>query len=159
MHSLTIALIQTDIVWEDKLANLKHLETEIANLAAGVQVVVLPEMFSTGFSMQPEPLAETMDGPTLEWMKQLSARCRKIITGSMIIKEGELYFNRLIWMQPDGRFYTYDKRHLFAYAGEDQSYSPGEKRLVVQVNGWKICMMVCYDLRFPVWSRQNSEPY
>jgi len=113
------------------------------------QVAVLPEMFSTGFSMKPEALAETMDGPTLSWMKETARQYRKIITGSVIIEEDGHYYNRLIWMLPNGVFHHYDKRHLFGYAGEDQHYSAGDKRLIVRVNGWKLCLQVCYDLRFP----------
>jgi predicted amidohydrolase len=110
-------------------------------------------MFSTGFSMEAERLAETMDGPTVQWMQDTAREHRIILTGSLIIKEGDQYYNRLVWMQPDGVYGTYDKRHLFGYAGEDGHYTPGGLKLITQVKGWRICPLVCYDLRFPVWSR------
>ncbi len=159
MQTLTISLIQADLVWENKAANLEQLETMIAALPATSHVVVLPEMFSTGFSMQPQAFSEAMDGPSVQWMADMAARYKIILTGSLIINDGGMFYNRLIWMQPDGRHYHYDKRHLFAYAGEDKHYAPGDKRLIVQVNGWKICLLVCYDLRFPVWSRQTAAQY
>lgn len=156
MPSLTISLIQSNLYWEDKVRNLEQFETKIAGLPGDSQVAVLPEMFSTGFSMRPEALAEKMDGPTMAWLKKTAKDNRKIITGSLIIEEEGNYYNRLIWMLPNGTFYHYDKRHLFAYAGEDNYYTAGDKRMIVQVNGWKICLQVCYDLRFPVWARQKT---
>lgn len=155
MQPLTISLIQSNLHWEDKEQNLAHFAAKFDALPKETQVVFLPEMFSTGFSMKPEQLAETMDGPTVQWMKVMASKHRKIICGSVIIKEEAHYYNRLIWMLPTGQFYHYDKRHLFGFAGEDKHYTSGEKRLIVQVNGWKICLMVCYDLRFPVWARQK----
>jgi len=131
-------------------------DQKIRNLQQKTEVVVLPEMFSTGFSMQPEKLAETMDGATITWMKKISAEKRIIITGSVIIEEEGNYYNRLVWMLPNGQYGYYDKRHLFAYAQEDQHYTPGNKRLIASVKGWKINLLVCYDLRFPVWSRQQQ---
>lgn len=159
MQSLTVSIIQADLHWEDKDANLKMLEGKVLSVSKEAHIVVLPEMFSTGFSMRPEVLAETMDGDTLHWMRQLSAETKKIITGSLIIEEDEKYYNRLIWMMPNGIHYQYDKRHLFAYAGEDRHYNSGDNKLIVQVNGWRICPLICYDLRFPVWSRQSTERY
>ncbi len=153
--TLCISIIQADIAWEDKAANLDHYSELIAGIPGNKEVVVLPEMFSTGFSMSAERLAEDMYGPTLQWMRDTARKHSIILTGSVIIEEDGRYYNRLIWMQPDGNFGKYDKRHLFAYAGEDAHYSPGDRRLIVQVNGWKICPMVCYDLRFPVWSRNT----
>ncbi len=166
MNALTdqlhITLIQPQMAWEDKPANLAHYEELIGGIEGPKEVVVLPEMFSTGFSMDAPRLAESMNGPTVRWMKDMASKHRIILTGSLIIEDGGKYFNRLIWMQPDGVWGSYDKRHLFGYAGEDAAYSPGEKRLVVQVKGWRICPLVCYDLRFPVWSRngpgQGDEP-
>lgn len=160
MSTVTISLIQSDLFWEDKAKNLQQFEEKIAGLPKETHVVVLPEMFSTGFSMKPKELAEAMDGSTMQWLRSTAIRYRKIITGSIIIEEEGNYYNRLIWMLPNGTFYYYDKRHLFGYAGEDKHYTPGDKRLIVQVNGWKICLQVCYDLRFPVWSRQTADaPY
>ena len=153
--SLTFTLIQTNLQWEDKAANLQMLEAKI-NSIQKTEVVVLPEMFSTGFSMKPEQLAETMDGPSVEWMKKISTQHKIILTGSLMIKDNNHYFNRLIWMLPNGSLGYYDKRHCFAYAGEDKHYTAGNKRLIAQVKGWKINLQICYDLRFPVWARQEQ---
>lgn len=158
MSTLTITGIQADLHWEDKAANLKMLEEKILAIDQPTEIVVLPEMFSTGFSMDPEQLAETMDGETVSWMKKISAQKKIILTGSVIIEEEGNYFNRLIWMMPNGQFGFYDKRHRFAYGDEDQHYSAGSKRLIASVKGWKINLLVCYDLRFPVWARQQPNP-
>jgi predicted amidohydrolase len=158
MSTLTITTIQANLRWEDKSANLRHLEEKIDSIGVRTEIVVLPEMFSTGFSMRPEDLAEKMDGPTVTWMKQLAAKKRIVLTGSLIIEDGGNYFNRLLWILPNGDCGHYDKRHLFAYAGEDKHYTAGSKRLIASVKGWKILLLVCYDLRFPVWSRQSSRP-
>jgi len=156
MASLTISLIQTALVWEDKASNLQHLETQLASLQGKTQVVVLPELFSTGFSMQTRQLAETMDGPTVQWMQSMARRLQLILTGSLIIEEEGRYYNRLLWVLPTGELGRYDKRHLFAYAGEARHYQRGTKRLIASANGFKINLQICYDLRFPVWSRQQS---
>ena len=155
MSSLTFTLVQTALNWENKEANLQMLEQKIASIKDKTQVVVLPEMFSTGFSMKPQQFAETMNGPTVQWMKKVAAAKRIALTGSIIIEEDGHYYNRLIWMLPNGKHGIYNKRHLFAFAGEDQHYTPGTQRLIASANGWKINLMVCYDLRFPVWSRQS----
>ena len=147
MASLTVTTIQPDLVWEDKAANCRNLEARILAIPDPTEVVVLPEMFSTGFSMRPAALAEPMDGPTVSWMRE--------ITGSLIIEEEGHYYNRLIWMLPNGQYGYYDKRHRFAFAGEDEHYTAGHKRLIASVNGWRVLLLVCYDLRFPVWSRQT----
>lgn len=156
---LHITLIQTDIVWEDKPANLAHYEQLITGISGPRHVVVLPEMFSTGFSMAPEQLAEPMTGDTVRWMIRIAATNRCILTGSLIIEDNGAYYNRMLWVQPDGQIHHYDKRHLFGYANEDKHYTRGERRTIVQVNGWRINLMVCYDLRFPVWARNTSEEY
>lgn len=153
--SLTITGIQANLQWEDKKTNLQLFEEKIFSLSRPTEIVVLPEMFSTGFSMKPEVLAETMKGETLQWMKRVAAERKIIVTGSVIIEENGKYLNRLIWMLPDGQFGYYDKRHLFAYGDEDSHYSAGKRRLIASVKGWKINLLVCYDLRFPVWARQN----
>ena len=155
MSSLTVTLIQTSLHWENKAANLAMFSEKIASINTSPQVIILPEMFSTGFTMQPEVFAETMDGETVNWMKKTAVEKRAILTGSIAAKENDRYYNRLIWMLPNGQFGYYDKRHLFAYAGEDSHYTPGTKRLITSVNNWKINMQVCYDLRFPVWARQQ----
>jgi predicted amidohydrolase len=156
MSALTFTLIQTSLHWEDKAANLQMLEEKINSITEKTQVVVLPEMFSTGFSMRPELLAETMDGETISWMKRLAASKKVILTGSVIIQENGSYYNRSVWMQPNGEFGYYNKRHLFAFAQEDKHYSPGTERFIASANGLKVLLMVCYDLRFPVWARQIS---
>lgn len=155
MSTLTITTIQADLVWEDKTANLQRFEEKIAGISSKTEIVVLPEMFSTGFSMRPEILAEPMKGPTIAWMKKMAAQKKVVLTGSLIIEENGNYFNRLIWMLPNGGFGYYDKRHRFGYAGENEHYTAGHKRLIASVKGWRINLMVCYDLRFPVWSRQS----
>jgi omega-amidase len=157
MAPLRFTLVQTRLFWEDKNANLRMLEEKINSITQPTHVVVLPEMFSTGFSMKPELLAEKMNGATVAWMKKVAAEKKIILTGSVIIEEDGNYFNRLIWMLPNGQYGCYDKRHLFAYGEEDKHYAAGTKRLVASVNGWKINLMVCYDLRFPVWARQQSD--
>lgn len=156
MGNLYISLIQTDLFWEDKFRNLEMLEKKIAATEAASQIVVLPEMFTTGFTMQPKLFAETMEGPTVEWMVEQAAMHKIILTGSVIIEEDDKFYNRLLWVLPNGQVAYYNKRHLFAFAGEDKEYTPGNKRLIAQVNGWKICLQICYDLRFPVWSRKQT---
>ncbi|HET7115196.1 MAG TPA: amidohydrolase [Hanamia sp.] len=161
MSSLTITIIQTNLHWENKKANLEMLQRKIEGIKEKTEVVILPEMFSTGFSMKPEILAETMDGETVQWMKKIAAERKVILTGSVIIKDPSAnaqdgkYFNRLIWMLPNGGYGIYDKRHLFAFGDEHNHYSPGNKKLIASVKGWKIHLQVCYDLRFPVWTRQS----
>jgi predicted amidohydrolase len=165
MSHLTFTLIQTNLHGEDKAANLQMLEEKINSIEHPTQIIVLPEMFNTGFSMKPEELAEPMNGPTIEWMKKMAAEKRVIVTGSLMANEpaedgSAQYFNRLLWVLPNGQHGVYDKRHLFAFADEDKHYTAGTKRLIASVNGWKINLMVCYDLRFPVWARQqpSSQP-
>ena len=157
MSKLTFTLIQSFLHWEDKQANLKMFDEKIRGIKEKTQVVVLPEMFSTGFSMKPEQLAETMHGKTVQWMKKMAADKKIIVTGSAIIEENGNYYNRLIWMLPNGQCGQYDKRHLFAYGEEDQHYASGTQRLIASANGWKINLLVCYDLRFPVWARQQFD--
>jgi predicted amidohydrolase len=166
MQPLRITLIQTNLVWEDPAANRALLEEKIRALPDSGQIIFLPEMFTTGFTMQPELLAEPMDGPSLQWMQRLAAEKKCILCGSLAIRESaeansstpHRYFNRLFWVLPNGHFGQYDKRHLFAYAGEDRHYTAGSGRLIASVNGWKINLQICYDLRFPVWARQAPAP-
>ena len=155
MSTLTISLIQTALHWEDKSRNLQMLEEKIRSIKERTEVIILPEMFSTGFSMKPEVLAESMNGQSVEWMKNIAAEKKAIVAGSLIISDNGKFFNRFIWMQPDGHYGYYDKRHLFAYADEDKHYTPGKKRLIASVKGWRVNLMVCYDLRFPVWARHH----
>ncbi len=155
MSTLTLTLIQTDLHWEDKKANLEMLEKKIKGIQEKTEIVILPEMFSTGFSLKPHMLAETMDGESVKWMERMAKEKNVVLTGSLIIEENGHFFNRLIWMMPNGRHGIYDKRHRFAFAGEDEEYTAGSKRLIASVKGWKINLLVCYDLRFPVWARQS----
>lgn len=159
MSNLPVTLIQTALHWEDKKANLEMLQNKIAGITEKTALIILPEMFSTSFSMNKEILAETMEGTTVTWMKNTAASRGAILTGSIVAKESvdgkTVYYNRLIWMLPNGETGLYDKRHLFAYGKEEQHYSPGKKRLIASVNGWKVNLQVCYDLRFPVWQRQS----
>ena len=157
MSTLTLTTIQTNLQWENKAANLQLLKEKINSIGEKTEIIVLPEMFSTGFTMQPQLFAETMEGETIQWMRDIAIANKVILTGSIVIKEGEHYFNRLIWMLPNGESGCYDKRHLFAYGEEDKYYTAGKKRLIASVKGWKINLQVCYDLRFPVWARQQSE--
>lgn len=158
MSQLTVTIIQTNLHWEDKATNLQMLEEKINSIQEKTELVVLPEMFSTGFSMKPELLAETMEGETVQWMKKMAAAKKIILTGSVIIEDAGNYYNRLIWMLPNGKYGVYDKRHRFGFAGEDDHFSAGSKRLIASVKGWKINLLICYDLRFPVWARQQSQP-
>jgi omega-amidase len=155
---LKISIIQSDIIWENIAANLAHYEEKIHALKGLQHIIVLPEMFSTGFSMSPEKLAEPMNGSSVQWLKKMAAENRSIITGSLIIEAEGHYYNRMLWVLPNGEVGHYDKRHLFSYADEHKHYAAGEKRFIASVNGWKICLLVCYDLRFPVWSR-NTDDY
>lgn len=155
MSNLKFSLIQTHLYWEDKEKNLSMLEKKLKDLKESTHVILLPEMFSTGFSMKPNDLGETMNGVGVNWMKRLAGTKKCIIAGSLIIEEDGNYFNRMIWMLPNGQYGFYDKRHLFAYAEEDKHYTAGSKRLIASVNGWKLNLLICYDLRFPVWARQQ----
>ncbi len=157
MSTLTVTIIQTNLIWEDKAANLIQLEQKINAIEQAGQLVILPEMFSTGFSMQPALLAETMEGETVAWMRQIAMRKKIILTGSVMIEEDGKYYNRLIWMLPNGQLGYYNKKHLFAFGGEDKQYHAGNKRLIASVNGFKINLLICYDLRFPVWARQQTQ--
>lgn len=158
MKALFVTLIQSDISWENKAQNTAAFSEKIRGLPKSSQIVFLPEMFATGFSMNPQ-LAESMDGEIISWLRREAQATGKILCGSVMIKEEAAIFNRLIWMLPNGEFHYYDKRHLFAFGGEDKVFSSGNKRLIVQVNGWKLCLLICYDLRFPVWCRQKSPLY
>lgn len=158
MKDLTLCIIQSDIVWEQAQSNLDLLSEKLKSLNNPGHITILPEMFSTGFSMKPKNIAETMDGKTIQWMKNIAREKKTILCGSLPILDQGQYFNRLLWVMPNGQTAHYDKRHIFSYAGENEHYSAGNKRLITQVNGWKICVNICYDLRFPVWTR-NVDDY
>ena len=158
MSDLQITVIQSSLIWENKTANLHLFDQKLADLHSATDLIILPEMFTTGFSMAPEGLAEPVDGPTVEWLATKAQQTNAVITGSFIAIEAGKYYNRLIWMRPDGSFEVYDKRHLFTLAKEQDHYSPGQKRLIVKLKDWTVLPLICYDLRFPVWSR-NTEYY
>jgi len=156
IENLNVTYIQSDLHWETIGANLAMFEEKIWKIGTQTDLIVLPEMFSSGFSMNPTTLAEPMNSTTFRWMKQQAAQTGAVVMGSCIIKEQRKYYNRLLVIYPDGNFQYYDKRHLFGLAGEGKEYSAGNKRLVVDVKGWRVFPQICYDLRFPVWSRSQS---
>lgn len=155
MQDLKIAFIQTELHWHNPQANRAMFEEKIWDINSPVDLIILPEMFTTGFTMDAAAQAEVMGTSTVKWMAQIAAQTKAVITGSVVIKEQGNYYNRMIWMNPDGEYQHYDKRHLFRYAGEHESYMPGKEKLIVDLKGWKICPQICYDLRFPVWSRND----
>jgi predicted amidohydrolase len=158
-ESLCISMIQSPIAWEDREANLKHFDAMLRRVSGRTDLAVLPETFTTGFSMNTEALGDTMDGITVRTMKDWAARYRMALTGSFIAKEDGNYYNRALFVTPEGEIHTYDKRHLFRMAGEAAHFKAGEKQTIVSYKGWNICLQVCYDLRFPVWSRNVNKAY
>ncbi len=154
-NELNITIIQSDLYWEDVKKNLSQFDVMLDQLPSATDLVVLPEMFNTGFSMSPVDIAETMEGNTIDWMRQKASRINAVITGSLAVLENGMYYNRLIWMRPDGTYSFYNKRHLFRMGNEQHHFVQGEERLIVELKGWKIFPLVCYDLRFPVWSRNH----
>jgi omega-amidase len=155
MEDLKVTIIQANLQWENKHSNMQLFSQRIGSISEKTDLIVLPEMFTTGFSMKPQEFAEAMDGPTVEWMQEQAQLKNCVVTGSFICEENGNYFNRLLWVNADGSFQTYDKRHLFRMANEDGHYTAGQKKVIVELKGWKICPLVCYDLRFPVWSRNT----
>jgi len=153
LDKLSVHYIQADLHWQSIDANLASLEEAIWHIEGHSDLIVLPEMFSTGFSMEAQSLAEPMNSRTFRWMKQQAAQTEAMVIGSYIVQESGQFFNRLFAVAPSGEYHSYDKRHLFALAGEDGPYTQGTERLVFEWRGWRICPMICYDLRFPVWSR------
>jgi len=152
---LRVTLVQTSLHWHDAAANHVQFERLLGNLQGTTDLIVLPEMFTTGFTMAAEQVAEPPNGPSTDWMRRIADRTGAVVTGSVVTRDGDAYFNRLIWMQPDGRYRTYDKRHLFRMGREHEHYSPGSEQLQVALKGWNIRPLICYDLRFPVWSRNR----
>lgn len=155
---MEVALVQTALHWEDPEANRKHLESFLAPLSGKTDLIVLPEMFTTGFTMEPSNIDRAEAPRTLDWMREWAKQANSALVGSLVWPEGAGYCNRLVFMKPDGDFATYDKRHTFTLAGEDRVYQRGSRRLLVPFRGFTFCPMICYDLRFPVWSR-NTDPY
>jgi omega-amidase len=159
MQDLKITLIQSDLHWKSAQANLAMFEEKIWKIEEPTDLIILPEMFNTGFTMDAKEVAEPMNYQTFKWMKQMAAQTKAVVTGSLIIREGDKYYNRLIWMEPEGSFSIYDKRHLFRMAEEHQVFTAGDKKMIKEIKGWKICPLICYDLRFPVWSRNVNNAY
>lgn len=155
---MNVALIQTDIVWENPSVNRKNFEDKINALTESVDLIILPEMFTSGFTMHPNLVAETMNGATVLWLKNIAKANNCAITGSLVITENDNFYNRMVFVFPNGEIQYYDKKHLFTLAGEDKIYTSGKDKVIVKYNDWKICLQVCYDLRFPVFSR-NTENY
>ncbi|MFY0631956.1 MAG: nitrilase family protein [Flavobacteriaceae bacterium] len=156
-NELKVAAVQANLTWENPQENLNSFKRKIQQLESDIDLVVLPEMFSTGFTMKPVVVAETMEEKTVQWMIDLATSRNIAIVGSVVIKESGNFHNRAIFVHPTGKIETYDKRHSFSLAGEDEAYTSGIEKLVVDYKGWKICPLICYDLRFPVWSRYNND--
>jgi omega-amidase len=156
-QDLNITIVQTSLEWENKTKNLLHIEELLAAKKPQTDLIILPEMFSTGFSMNAPKLAETSSGKTLMWMRKMAETYNCVVTGSFITEEDGKYYNRLYWVPENGDVSTYDKRHLFSFANEEAHYSAGNKRIIVELKGWRICPLICYDLRFPVWSRNADD--
>lgn len=159
MNTLTITLVQTDIYWENPTANLAALEEQILARETKADLIILPEMFNTGFTMNVQAVAEPMNLTTHKWMKQMAAQTGSVLVGSFICKEKSQFFNRLLWVEPNGNTDFYDKRHLFRMAKENEVFTGGNQKLIKKLKNWNICPMVCYDLRFPVWSRNINLEY
>jgi predicted amidohydrolase len=156
MNDLKVTLIQADLSWEDKEKNLEMFSRKISAIEGQTDLIVLPEMFTSGFTMNAKSMAEKMDGHTVEWMKIIAEEKKCAITGSLIIEENGKFYNRLIWAEKDHLIY-YDKRHLFSLAKEEKNYSPGDSKIIIELKDWKILPLICYDLRFPVWSRRTMD--
>ncbi|ANW94773.1 amidohydrolase [Wenyingzhuangia fucanilytica] len=152
--SLNITLVQTDIIWMNNLENLANLDKQLNDIKT--DLIVLPEMFSTGFCLEPSKVAETMDGLSVLWMLKTAKKLNCAICGSLSIQEKNKYYNRFFFVTPSGIEATYDKKHLFSYGNENEAYTPGKKTTTINYKGWKIKPFVCYDLRFPVWSRNTN---
>ncbi|MES2812863.1 MAG: nitrilase family protein [Bacteroidota bacterium] len=155
---MKVAIIQSNLVWENPQANRNHFEEKINSIQDPVDLIVLPEMFSTGFTMNPANVAETMQGETVTWMQSIATANNCALTGSIIIQENGSFYNRMIFVFPNGKIQTYDKRHLFSLAKEEVVFTAGNEKVIVEYNNWKICLQICYDLRFPVFAR-NVENY
>ncbi len=157
-NQLKIAIIQSDLVWENPKANREDFSKKIECISEDVDLIVLPEMFTSGFTMNASNVAETMQGKTVSWMKELASKTNAAIVGSLVILEENNYYNRLIFVEPSGRITTYNKRHCFTLVGEEKVFTAGVEKVIIEYKGWRICPLICYDLRFPVWAR-NTEDY
>ena len=159
MRDLIVTLIQSKLKWEDIDANLAMFTRKIDAIDTPTDLIVLPEMFTTGFSMQADKLAQTMDGPAVAWLRQTAVQKGVAIVGSMIITEKGKFYNRLLWAGADEQLYIYNKKHLFRFAGEEKVYAPGSRLLTIELEGWRIRPFICYDLRFPAWTRNLGPSY
>ncbi len=159
MEALKVTTFQAYLFWENTEKNLSNLSLRLSSLRTSTDIIILPEMFNTGYTMNVEKCAEEMHGITMQWMKSHAKRYDCVVVGSLIIKEKSNYYNRLIWMRPDGTFEQYDKRHLFTLTEEKTLFTAGTEQITVELKGWKIRPLICYDLRFPVWSRNVDAEY
>lgn len=159
MPDLTVTLIQSDLTWENIEANLARFDAAVDQAPGHSDLIVLPEMFSTGFSMNAKEQAEPMAGRAVEWLRRKARSKGTVLTGSLMIEENGLFFNRLIWTRPDGTLAAYDKRHLFRYAGEEKVFTAGQAHITIECRGWRIRPFICYDLRFPIWTRNLNLAY
>lgn len=157
-NQFSIALVQADLVWENPEQNRINFTKKINGITKAIDLIILPEMFTTGFTMNAGKVAETMDGETVLWMKHLASEKNTAIMGSIVVAEDDNYYNRLLFVEPSGKVSYYDKRHTFTLVGEDKTYTAGTEKVIIDYEGWKICTLICYDLRFPVWAR-NTEDY
>ena len=157
MKNLEILFLQANLVWENPVQNRENFEKKILTRGKGCDLIVLPETFTTGFPVDPAPFAENIDGESMQWLHRMAAQTGAVITGSLLLKAASAYFNALIWMHPDGTYKRYNKRHVFSMGGEHERIKAGNHQLLVEINGWKIKPMVCYDLRFPVWSKNRYQ--
>ncbi len=156
MPDLKVSIVQYDIAWQNPAKNLKKIDSLLLSVDR-TDLIVLPEMFTTGFTMDVTFQAEKMDGSTIDWMRKVADKKGATVLGSLIIQTESGFYNRLIWMRPDGKMSHYDKRHLFRMAGEDEQFSEGDLKIYPIIKGWRICPLICYDLRFPVWSRNQND--
>lgn len=159
MEPIKITVFQAYLFWENVEKNLQNLGLRLSALKEKTDLILLPEMFNTGFTMNVAKCAERMDGMTMRWLFETAKKFECVVAGTLIIEEEGKYYNRFVWMSPDGSYVHYDKRHLFGMAKEEAVFTPGNSRIMLQLKGWKICPMVCYDLRFPVWSRNQEDGY
>ncbi len=158
MQNLRISIIQTGLHWVNPGSNRDMFEKKIKGISEPVDLIVLPEVFTTGFTMEPSDHAEPYKGETFRWMKRLAAEKNTVLIGGIAAKDNGRFYNRMIWMQPDGTHYKYDKKHLFSFAGEQKEYTHGKERVVLKYKGWKFLLLICYDLRFPVWCKNTYNP-
>lgn len=156
-EQLKVALIQSDLVWENPEQNRINFSKKLISIPDNIDLIILPEMFTTGFTMNAASIAETMQGKTVEWMKQMASKYNVAITASVVIVENKKFYNRLLFVQPEGETTIYDKKHTFTLANEGETYASGTKRVIINYKGWKICPLICYDLRFPVWARNTVD--